>query len=235
MHKPTTAMLTMLAVGSTSLILAGPPSAATMYNDTRADPTSVSQQARGDGRVVARRDVDGDGRRDVVRYEVLRDDLVQVTVQTAAGRTAAKRLNTQSWPRGRFHGAAQMDGRPGFELVIGTSAGAHTAWFTVLTWRHGDLIRESGPGRWQEWAVDAAYSIYLGWFRRISDGRVRMTERHVFREASSHHWTGRATTYTWRPGQGWKRSSSHAIDTHGDHRASRIGGWHVQGLKRYPW
>jgi hypothetical protein len=41
---------------------------------------------------VARRDVDGDRRRDTIRYKAIRDDLLKVTVTTAAGRVGVKRL-----------------------------------------------------------------------------------------------------------------------------------------------
>ena len=236
-YKGCTVALTALGTGFASLLVCLPASAAAAVSLIGVEDTDNGRvsDTRIAGRVVARRDVDGDRRRDTIRYKAIRDDLVKVTVTTAAGRVGVKRLRTEYWPRGRFHGAAPMDGRAGSELVIGTTFGAHTAWFTVLTWRGGDLVRQGAPGRGHEWAVDAAATVYLGWRRTTSEGRARITKRYVFREGVGHHWTGRATTYVWRPGQGWDRASARLISIHGDRKASRIGGWRVKGLKRYPW
>ena len=186
-------------------------------------------------RVVARVDVDGDQRPDHVRYFVLSDDLVEITVETADGLTRSRRLNTEWWPRGHWHGAALLDGRPGQELVVGTSMGAHTPLFSVLTWRGDRLVKESAPGRWGLWPVDAYYNGYFGWLRTRSSGHVHMTARSVTRDDGvGHHWSGQAITFTWRAGR-WVRSATRPLSIQGDHNASRIGGWRVSGLKRWPW
>jgi len=133
-----------------------------------ASPEQIDAHARA-GRIVARVAVDArDHRRDVVRYQVVRDELVRVTVRTAAGQVDSKLLNTAYWPRGHWQGAARMDGQRGAELVVGTSVGAHTLWFTVLTWRGGNLVVERNPSSGREWAIDAAYNVYYGWLRRSS-------------------------------------------------------------------
>jgi hypothetical protein len=198
-----------------------------------ASPEQIDSHARA-GRIVARIAVDArDHRRDVVRYRVVRDDLVRVTVRTAAGQVDSKVLNTEYWPRGHWQGAARMDGQRGAELVVGTSVGAHTLWFTVLTWRGGNLVVERNPSSGREWAIDAAYNVYYGWLRRVIDGRARITERYVTRDGGAgHHWSGRAWTYTWRGGSGWTRSWTRHLSIQGDRKASRIAGWHVTGLER---
>lgn len=220
--RPTIALLLSGVVLLPGLWLAD-AGAATPEHDQRQSPA---------GRVVARVQVDGDRRRDTVRYQVITDDLVKVTVETARGRVDSMRLRTYYWPRGKWQGAARIDGRRGAELVVGTSTGAHALLFSVLTWRGGELTRERAPGGGREWLVDAAYNDYYGWLRTRTDGgAAQIIERYVTREGTSHRWSGRAISYTWRSGD-WRRSSKRSLSYRGDRNASRVYGWKVKGLKR---
>jgi hypothetical protein len=88
-------------------------------------------------RVVARVDVDGDGRTDVVRLRKVEDQHAVLTVSTARGATLSRHLRT-TWIDPMWHGAARIDGRPGAELVLITDAGAHTLFHTVLTFATDD-------------------------------------------------------------------------------------------------
>lgn len=223
-------VLALVSCLATTAALSAAPVASTAATRSLTTETQLSTADR----VVARVDVDGDRRRDVVRYQILRDELVRVSVRTARGLTRHRKLSTDYWPGGHWQGAALIDGRPGQELVIGTLQGAHTPWFTVLTWRHRRLVKENAPGRWGGWPVDAYANGYFGWLRIRSNGHVHMSARYVTRVGTGHHWTGRVITFTWRKNR-WVRSSAHKLSLHGDHNASRIGGWHVSGLKRWPW
>src|SRR3990170_4348794 len=77
-------------------------------------------------RVVAETDVDGDGVRDQVGFVAESERRVVVHVKTATGQRLHRGLAVLWFPRGDFYGAAPIDGRPGAELVVGTTMGAHT-------------------------------------------------------------------------------------------------------------
>ena len=191
-------------------------------------------QAAPGGEVVARIDVDGDGRRDVVRFRAVDDNRAVVTVATARGTTLRKKLRTlyiePSW-----HGAARIDGRRGAELVVLTDAGAHTLFHTVLTVRGGRLVKENAPGRGRTWVTDGAVFVYIGWKRYVRDGRSFVVRRYVTKDFDSDKWSGRAVTYRWRKGHSdWQKVSAGSLHPHTDRRAARFGGWDVRGLPRWP-
>jgi hypothetical protein len=192
----------------------------------------MTQRARA-GHVVARTDVDGDGARDVVRYRVIGPKKVRVLVALRSGDKVARVLHTVGWPGGHFQGAVPLDGKPGAELVIGTILGAHTPWYTVLTFRGDRLAFEHNPAAsYRQWVVDAYANGYVGWTRAVRHGHAYVTLRAVFRTGTTHHWSGSARSFRWQGGQ-WVKAATHKIHITGDRRASHIGGWHVAGLPRW--
>ena len=217
------------AIGSPPATSAGPGTAAPI--PTAAARPDVPAAAR----LVARRDVDGDGDRDRIFYRAITRTKVRVSVRLSPRRVVRKTLRTHSWPRGHFHGAARLDGRRGVELVIGTALGAHTPWFTVLTYRNGRLVKQKPPYRGlpDDWPVDAYANGYVGWFRKVRGGSVRLAYKYVTRVGATPRFTGRAIRYTWRHGR-WERTGARRLSFPNARRASRIGGWHVKGLPRWP-
>lgn len=186
--------------------------------------------------VVSRADVDGDGRADQVG--VVQRGLsspptkVTVRVRTAKGRTLT--TSHEAWWYGRttWHGAARMDGRAGYELVVGSSVGAHYMSFTVITYRNGRLTTLRAPGNAYRWGIDSSYSFNEGWTRTVSRaGTVAMTRRHAQRRTESTHIL-RTKRYIWRSGA-WVRTSSRTTVV-SDRTGSTVGGWRVPYLKRYP-
>ncbi len=186
------------------------------------------------GRVVARVDVTGDGSADRVTYRVLAGDRVRIGVRAADGRTARHVVDTALWPGdgGAWHGAAPVDGVPGAELVIGTSMGAHTPLFTMLSWRGADLVVQPDPlsSRW-EWWVDAFAGGYVGWRRVVRDGEVEMVSTMLFRDRQDG-WSGERRRFGWD--HGWVPAGRRDLTVRSDRAAARVGGWHVSGLPRWP-
>jgi hypothetical protein len=183
-------------------------------------------------KVVAHADVDGDGHSDAIGLQRLPgDQKAVVRVLTAPGERLARRVDVSEWfGGGRWGGAPHLDGVPGVELVIGSALGAHTPFYTVLTYRDGGLAVERSPRGDRTWYVDAAASVYVGWWRKVSDGRVSMT----FRAATRHvhgAWSGSDIRYRWH-GDGWQKVHRATVHYSGPRAASKIWGWHVNGLER---
>lgn len=179
---------------------------------------------------MARTDVDGDGRRDVVRFRVVAFDHAVVTVATGRGAALTQHVRTD-WITPQWHGAARMDGRRGAELVVITNAGAHTLFHTVLTARHNDLARLNAPGRGRTWVTDGAAFVNIGWKRYVVQERVFMAKRAVTKDGD--RWSGRSVKYRWKRGE-WRRVATSTLHPRSDRVASRFGGWRVRGLQRYP-
>lgn len=195
-----------------------------------------------DCRVVARTDVDGDGSPDQVGFvsaasspsppSVSRSTVV-VRVSTAAGDLLRHPLKVLWFPRGEFYGAAPLDGVGGAELVVGSTMGAHTMWFTSLTVRSGRLVVLPAPGADQEWMIDGAFSFSAGVVRRLEDGQAVVVLREAGRRGTRPVFAGRDRTFVWADG-GWQHRSTERTRVRGDAPAARIGGWHVDGLPRFP-
>jgi hypothetical protein len=223
----------VLAAACSAVLVATPATA----NTQTARPSSnaaVQPDSPSTARLVARRDVDGDGDRDRIRFRALDANTVRVSVRLSQRRVVRKTLTTRSWPRGDFYGATRIDGRRGVELVIGTTWGAYTPWFTILTYRGGRLAIEKSPYYdTREWAVDAYANGYAGWYRRAHDGGVHIRIKYASRVGGSSRFAGRTIRYTWQHGA-WDRSGTRRISFPNADRASRIKGWHVKGLPRWP-
>lgn len=183
-------------------------------------------------RVVKHTDVDGDGRTDVVRVRD-GDNRVRVIVNRAHGRTLRRTLASGSeYEQPSWHGAANLNGRRGKELVVLTRYGAHSLFFTALTVRHGKLVVQRAPGGEKRWYVDGAAWIAAGWKRSSDHGHLRMTSRVVTKNWDTGRWHGSAVKYRWAK-HGWHRVHKHGLRPHGDRQAFKYGGWRVKGLPRY--
>jgi hypothetical protein len=185
-------------------------------------------------KVVAHADVDGDGQPDSIGLQRLTGgETAVVRALTASGTALAHRIDVSEWfGGGRWGGAAHVDGEPGVELLVGSALGAHTPFYTMLTYREGRLVVERSPRGDRTWYVDAAASVYVGWWRRAAAGRVTMT----FRSATRHihgSWSGADIRYRWHA-DSWQKVSRARAHYPGPRAASKIWGWHVAGLEREP-
>lgn len=183
--------------------------------------------------VVADTDVDGDGVQDQVGFVVESKKRVVVRVKTATGHLLHRELSVLWFPRGEFYGAADVDGAPGSELVLGTTMGAHTMWFTTLTVRSGRLVRLPAPDGEQEWMIDGAYSFHAGVTRRVEHGQAVVVLQDAARQGLRPRFTGRDRVYVWRAGD-WQHRSTARTHYRGEDSVAPVGGWHVRGLPRMP-
>ena len=201
-------------------------------------PIEVSPRLTGvcdgtqDCKVVATRDVDGDGHRDRVGRVLHPDGRVTMRVLTSEGMLRRKTVDASDWYGDPWHGAAGIDGRRGVELVVGHLVGAHTEFFKVLTWRAGELVVERDPSGDATWVVDSSVNFNIGVWRRVVDGEVLVRLRSAVRGAAGHGHNGRDVTYHWAHKR-WNKVSSIHRHYRSDAAAFRIGGWHVGSLPRF--
>lgn len=227
-------VLLLLGVGSSACADRSEAEADASPDQAVSDGRGKPPQAEPDG-VVARIDVDGDRKADTVYYRARSDDVGRVVVQTNAGDRLTRQLSTELWPRGEWHGAAPLDGNPGAELFIGTQRGAHTSMLTVLTYRVGGLqVMDNPAGIYgEEWPVDSFFNGYLGWTRTVVGGEVRLQLQSVLRRGASKVFTGEEQRFRWSP-NGWVQTGTAPLSITGAKSAGRVGGWHVDGLARWP-
>ncbi len=188
-------------------------------------------------RVVARVDVNGDGRRDAVGIarrgsSSAGNGAVVVRVRTGTYRIVAARRPLDYWYGSPWHGAASLDGRRGKELVVGHVAGAHTQFFWVLTMRAGRLVTLRAPGGAPDWVVDGAYNVSRGWLRGADQRVGTVVRRTADRNGTSRTFHAVATTFRWTSG-GWQRVRRTVHPRLAERTAYAWGGWRVRGLPRW--
>ncbi|MGH3097637.1 MAG: hypothetical protein ACRDMV_16760 [Streptosporangiales bacterium] len=225
-----------MAAGRTAL--GGIAAAAVMVGLAQAPTASAATNHVCKGvahcRVVAHRDVTGDGAADKVAWVQRSKRTVQIRVLTSHGHLMTKQVGVRWWlDKGAWGGAAHIDHHRGVELLVGSQLGAHTPFYTMLTERHGRLVVEKSPGGAKRWYVDAAWSVYVGWWRHVRHGHATMTKKVALRVGGGKHFRGHNTIYAWRHGH-WVKKDSHTTFYKNARKASRVGGWHVHGLKRFP-
>lgn len=165
-QKITRSVLTLALVGA-GLAVASPAVADVA---TGSACTGVA-----DCRAVASADVDGDGLLDDVALAPGTDEnSVQVRVLTSSGELATHEVPvdayaTQNLGVDPWFGSAQIDERPGDELVLTSSVGAHTTFSTVLSSVGGELVELPAPGSsptddpgLTRWVVDGSASSNVG-------------------------------------------------------------------------
>jgi hypothetical protein len=202
-------------------------------------PASASVSVCGNvGRchVVARTDVNGDGRVDVVAFarrgkDGTKNQSVIVRVKVGPRRIVSTTRSTPWWSGSLWQGAAALDTAAGKELVLGATMGAHTEFFRVLTWRSGKLVRLRAPGGASTWVVDGAVNVSLGWQHRVGDD-LGVVRRLVATRKDDGSMTGTISTYQSH-GSRWTRISRQVRDPVPDDVAYAWGGWRVPGLDRW--
>jgi hypothetical protein len=185
-------------------------------------------------RAVAKIDIDGDHRSDAVGFQKLPGGRTAVVrVLTASGDRLSRRVDVRDWfGGGRWGGATHIDGAPGAEILVGSTLGAHTPFYTMLTFRDGRLVVEGSPRGDRTWFVDAAATVDFGWWREVSGGRVTITSRSALRHMHGA-WSGSDVRYRWHADH-WQKVSRTKHVYAGPRAAAHIFGWHVDGLDREP-
>jgi hypothetical protein len=190
--------------------------------------------------VVAHVDVDGDGTPETVAVARTGKDggpHGTVTLRVQRGSTVLSATRPlEYWYGAAWHGAADVDGRPGQELFFGRTQGAHAQLFAALTLRGGRLVTLRAPGRGYQglWIIDQSVMYESGWLRRASDApgvvRFRHAERHV--SPDDGRFTGVVKTFRWTR-DGWARTAYRRDPELSAATAETWGGFRVAGLPRF--
>ncbi len=190
-------------------------------------------------RLVSRADVDGDRRADQVALVEYGDKYTTtrsvVRVRTAYGRTMTRTIDGHWSGETSWHGSAAIDGRPGYELVIGRHTGAHMKQYAVLTFRNGQLATLKAPGGAWTWMTDNSYSWCAGWHRTTSNGQVVVTfgfaERDFNQTSGDPRYRVKKSKYVWSNGW-WKPAGSKTSGWVGGAEAVKVVGWRIPYLPR---
>lgn len=180
--------------------------------------------------VLTTKDIDGDGRDDVVRLRRTGDTRCAVRVRTATGEVATRVITRDPNPCD-WHGAAPVDAVRGADISVVTSQGAHTAFHTLLTWRDGGLVVLPSPDGARDWVVDGAASSAVGVGRRVTAGGPRVILFRAFLDDSGSTFSGTSARYAYRHGA-WVELGERQV-TVSQRRAFRQSGWHVGGLPEW--
>lgn len=148
-------------------------------------------------------DIDGDARPDRITLTRAGRGHTRVTVATASGVTATKRVRAIAGTalRNRLEGLAPVDGVSGREIVIDTGFGdcLHSV---VLTWRDGALVRLPAPGRFA-WMLCSPDPTPVGYgFRRTTARGATLTGIQGFPDGDQV--AVRWVRFRWTTG-GWHR------------------------------
>ncbi len=194
----------------------------------------------------ARVDVDGDGRLDDVGT-VQRDragstgiyhrGTTTVRVRTATGRTVIAAVPYDGWFGPTWHGATRLEGTPGAELVLGSTAGAHSQTFAALTWRGGRLVplHAPGGGAIRDFYIDGALTIYAGVACGTDPaGRPTLTVYAASLEDGRRTYSTATTVSRYdRAAQRWVLVSSRSAERVPADDAAAPAGWRCRGLPRF--
>jgi hypothetical protein len=224
---------TLAVLAVTGLVLAPLPTSSTAQVATAA-PGVCSGVS---GCIVkAHVDVDGDGHKDAVGLASRGHGAsrrVIVRVKTSADHIVTVRPSAAFWIGPFWQGATLLDGRPGHEIVVGQTMGAHAQLYRALTWRGNGLRILQAPGRGRYWMIDRAVWISNGWQRRAVDGAGMITRRAAERVGdTTSPFKGRLITYQWDR-DGWTKVRSKTVYPLPDRRANAWGGFDVPGLARW--
>ncbi|MCK9901788.1 hypothetical protein CC117_22205 [Parafrankia colletiae] len=191
---------------------------------------------------AATADVDGDGADDEIALGQVNTGRWLLRVLVADGSAAEYPFDTAtSAPiTSPWHGAAVVDGAPGAEIALLTDLGAHTMWFTVLTYRDGQLT-ELGPppaeaGQAEGWVVDSADSGWLGYTCGRSGPASTLlvtSARRIDGPSGAEGYDETSVLFGWA-GSGWQEISRETrAYGHADPDTHRLAGWNCEGLPRF--
>lgn len=223
----------VVAVSLVVVALPALPATAVGSNDARLGVCAGFDRCH----VKARVDVDGDGDRDPVGLAIkgtYRHRVIVVRVRTERTHIVSRRFGVASWAHmSLWQGTAQLDGRPGREIVVAEEMGAHIQFYRALTWRGDGLRLLEAPGRGHSWMIDRAVWTEVGWKRRPDAPQGLIRQRLAYRVGDTRSpFEGTILTFQWTP-SGWDRLSSQKVSPLSDRRAHRWGGFRVPGLDRW--
>nr|WP_246314245.1 cell wall-binding repeat-containing protein [Kineococcus aurantiacus] len=202
-------------------------------------------------RSVASVDVDGDGSTDAVGLVggEARGSTTTVRLLTASGllvATVPPGPESETWPSGSsWYGYAQIDGHPGAELVIGSTAYSFSWFFQVLHVRDGRLVAlptpQSEAADDVEWILtDAAdeptgdpmedYAGRTG-FTCLPDGTLETRLASIV--GGGDHWETYRTQRRW-DGDRWADVSTVTGTAAAGGLPGTWSGWSCSGLSRLP-
>lgn len=133
-----------------------------------------------------------------------------------------------------FRGATRLDGKGGAELVLGHTAGAHTVFYKVITFRDHKLVMEKapkGPGSDGLWFTDGALNSFAGIYRTKDDGKAVVTFKQGARAGvpGGGKFDTDIWSYRWSSGHWAKVSEKHVKRT--EKQIAHVWGWHTEQLK----
>lgn len=220
----TTAGLTLLGAG-----LAVPAQAAA---------PDACEDAGSSCSIVSRADVDGDGIRDSVSqvtWGKQENGTVRVTtrVATADGEKMYVVTELDQAQRG-YYGAARVDGEDGYEIVIRTAVGAHTAYHQVLTYRDGRLTSLKDPRNRYRWITDSSVWSAMGYQKTTTaTGAYKFVSRDAVDNDRDGDFTMVTTAVGWNASdRTWKRMGQSTRYDVAAATANRYSWWHVPYLPR---
>lgn len=192
--------------------------------------------------VTQRVDVDGDLRRDTVRFvrRAVTDDeyTFRITVITASGRRAIRDVLVANYgegtltPADAWGGTAHLDGVRGAEIQVDRGGGVGDfPWPHVYTWRNNRLVPEAAPGATPgdpAWTVADHFTLVAGYSFATVRGQRQVTATRLQgtfdRTRERLTYRGTRTTYRWH-GDTWKRIGTTTTGTLAESRAQDFAGW----------
>lgn len=185
-------------------------------------------------KIVSRADVDGDGRADQIGVRIKTSGGTArntVRVRTAKGRLMSSQVTVQPWAKA-WHGAARIDGRAGYELVIPRNGQSEYHSYSVLTYRDGRLTALKSPTKAWTWDIVVEYFGATGWSRSTKNGQTFVTRKTAWRVGETNRFDLRTTTYRWNNGA-WSRPVSTTRNKRASEKAAYgTFGWNIPYLKR---
>lgn len=198
------------ALGLAGALLVPSTQAAQARPSATPSITTTSVAAR-----VVSVDVDGDRKSDTVTVEQSGPDRFVVNVVTASGKDDVKQFTStidDDWGIEPWYGAAKLDGRKGYELLLLTG-GNDGVRFRVLSWSGGKLVWEKAPKS----RIGGAYDWYLadlGWarfgYRFATSAAGKRYVRDFELHASGKYWKGTIVNSVWKSGA-WHKVSSKKV------------------------
>ena len=201
------ALVTALGVSGALLAPSTQAAQARLSTTTAATPTASFET-----RVVSV-DVDGDRKLDTVTVEQSGPDKFVVNVVTASGKDDVAQFTStidDDWGVEPWYGAAKLDGRKGYELILLTR-GADGVTFRVLTWRSGALVFEKAPkprAASKDWYVVSVEAARYAYRFSTSNGHRYVKRAELY--PSGKYWKGKIVKSVWRSGA-WHKVSTKSV------------------------